>query len=784
MKTISRSTPAWGWFALLIALFVFAGIPAARAQLAEESAKSIGKVDIRFLGLRNVSEQVVRANVQVREGTTFDEALVDRDVRHLYRTGLFELIEVKKEDVSYDKVNLVFEVTPKFRVLAVEFDGNHAFSRHRLVKQVETKPNASLDERQIKADTEKLFEYYQKKGFSQAEVNYSIERDRTNGFGRVIFRIREGLKTKIHDIRFVGNDSVKTRRLRKEMENTRRHWMFSWLTGNGRMQDDKFEEDLDKLRDFYREKGYLDVEIARAKVQFEYPKPGHLVIVIPVAEGRRYKLGRVGFAGNKIFPSRFLSLALNERPGNWFTPSKLDKDVEAVEEFYGKSGYLDTRVRLVRKPNLTTGAIDVDFDITEGEKVTLESIQIEGNDKTKSIVILRELVLYPGQVFDSVRMNISKLRLENTRFFESVNLTPEETDIPGRRNLKVKVSEDRTGNLTFGAGYSSLEKAVFYAELSQGNFDVLNRRSFFQGDGQKFRLRFQIGSQSNEIVLNFEEPWFLEKQLAVGFELHRAESDYTSSYYDVITTGGSIYARKRLFELFDGQLSYGYDNIKYSDISSNSSYLSSLLESHDVSKLSFSLIRDTRDKMINTTRGNRLELMTELAGGFLGGSRDFYRVEARGAQFVPLFKAQEQVLAILLRAGIIEKYGETSDDDLFYYNYTLGGPNTLRGFEYREVGPKDPYSSEPIGGKSYGFFSLEYSLDIVSPVRFAVFYDAGFVNRGAYDFNPSSYNDNIGFGIRMMVMGSPMSLDYGIPLTTDSKNDEGGQFNFSYGTRF
>jgi len=784
LKTISRSTPAWGWFALLIALFVFAGMPAARAQMAEETAKNIGKVDVRFLGVRNVSEQVVRANIQVREGTVFDEALVDRDVRHLYRTGLFELIEVKKEDVSFDKVNLVFEVTPKFRVLSVELDGNRAFSRHRLIKKVETKPNSSLDERQIKADTEKLFEYYQKKGYSQAEVNYSIERDRTTGFGRVIFRIREGLKTKISDVRFVGNDSVKARRLRKELENTRRHWMFSWLTGNGRLQDDKFEEDLDKLRDFYREKGYLDVEVARAKVQFQYPKPGHLVIVIPINEGRRYKLGRVGFSGNKIFPARFLSLALNERPGNWFTPSKLDKDVEAVEEFYGKSGYLDTRVRLHRKPNLATGAIDVDFEITEGEKVTLESIQIEGNEKTKSIVILRELVLYPGQVFDSVRMNISKLRLENTRFFETVNLTPEETDIPGRRNLKVKVAEDRTGNLTFGAGYSSLEKAVFYAELSQGNFDLFNRRSFFQGDGQKFRIRFQIGSQSNEIVLNFEEPWFLEKQLAVGFELHRAESDYTSSYYDVITTGGSIYTRKRLFELFDGQLSYGYDNIKYSDISTTSSYLAALLDSHDVSKVSFSLVRDTRDKMINTTRGNRLELTTSLAGGFLGGERNFYSVEARGAQFVPIFKAQEQVLAILLRAGMIEKYGDTTDDDLFYYNYALGGPNTLRGFEYREVGPKDPSSGEPIGGKSYGFFSLEYSLDIVSPVRFAVFYDAGFVNRGAFDFNPSSYNDNFGFGIRMMVMGSPMSLDYGIPLTTDRKNDSGGQFNFSYGTRF
>lgn len=765
-------------------MLVLAGVPAARAQGMETPQLTIGKVDVRFLGVRNVSEQVVRANIQMREGALFDETVVDRDVRGLYRTGLFELIEIKKEEVGFDRINLVVEVTPKFRVLSVEMDGNRAFKRSRLLKEVKTISNAALDERQIKADTEKLFEFYQKKGYSQAEVNYSIERDRTTGFGRVIFRIREGLKTRIGDIRFVGNESISARKLRRAMEETRRWWMFAWMTGAGRLQDDKFEEDLDKLRDYYRERGYLDVEIVRSKVEFEYPKPGRLVIVIPVTEGRRYKLGRMGFTGNKLFPARFLSLALNERPGNWFTPSKLDKDVEALEEFYGKSGYLDSRVRLVRKPNLATGDIDVDFDITEGEKVTLESIKIEGNDKTKSIVIARELVLSPGQTFDSVRMNISKLRLENTRFFDDVNLTPEETSVPGRRDLKIKVTESRTGNLTFGAGYSSLEKAVFYAEISQGNFDLLNRRSFFQGDGQKFRLRFQIGSSSNEISLNFEEPWFLEKQLALGFELHRSASDYTSSYYEVINTGGSIYTRKRLFELFEGQLTYGYDMIKYQDISTTDSYLYSLLDSHDVSKVSFTLLRDTRDKMINTTRGNRLEITTDFAGGFLGGERNFYRIEARGAQFVPLFKAQEQVLAILLRGGVIQKFGETSDADLFYYNYALGGPTTLRGFEYREVGPRSPTSGEPIGGKSYGFLSLEYSLDIVSPVRFAVFYDAGFVNRNAYDFNPSAYNDNFGFGIRMMVMGSPMSLDYGIPLTGDRFNKKGGQFNFSFGTRF
>ena len=174
--------------------------------------------------------------------------------------------------------------------------------------------------------------------------------------------------------------------------------------------------------------------------------------------------------------------------------------MKALEDFYGREGYLETRVRLLRKPNLATSNIDLEYQVNESEQFNVESIKIEGNTKTKSIVILRELVLGPGEVFNTVRMEFSKLRLENTRFFEDVNVSPEITNIPGRRNLKVAIKEGRTGNLTFGAGFSSLERAVVFAELSQSNFDLFNRRSFFQGDGQKFRLRLQLGSESSEAV--------------------------------------------------------------------------------------------------------------------------------------------------------------------------------------------------------------------------------------------------------------------------------------------
>jgi outer membrane protein insertion porin family len=745
-------------------------------------AFKVGSIAVKFAGSANVSEQVVRANMQVREGGDLDDTMLDRDIRSLYKTGLFEFIEIKREAVDGKSFNLVIEITPKYRVLAIRYEGNKKVKGTRLEKEIKTKPNTALDERQVKEDSEKIREYYQKSGYNQISVTYTIERDRATGFGTIIFKIKEGNKVKISDVRFVGNANVKARALKGEME-TKKWWMFSWLTGSGRFKDDQFDDDLDKLRDYYRENGYLDVEISQDNVLFAYPTPEKLVLTINITEGRQYRIGEISFKGNKLFTSALLKRVARQKSGVVFVPSKLDKDVERLEDFYGKDGYLDTRVRLVRKPNVNTGNIDIEYGITESEKFNVESVVIEGNAKTKSTVIVRELVLGPGDVFSTVLMKISKLRLENTRFFEDVNVTPQETNIPGRRNMRIAVKEGRTGNLTFGAGFSSLERATIFAEVSQSNFDIFNRRSLFQGDGQKFRLRMQLGSQSSEIVLSFEEPWLFQKQLALGFSIFRTSSDYNSSYYSQIETGGEIYLRKRLFELVEGKLSYTYQIIDIQDVSSSaSSYISSLSGRNTVSKLGFQLLRDTRDKIINTTSGNRVEINTDLAGGPLGGTDNFYRFEFRGSQFFPIFETQAQVLALIARAGVIQNFGDSKQ--LQYYNsFYLGGPYTLRGFENREVGPRDEFG-EPIGGKSYGFFSAEYSIDIVSPIRFALFYDGGFVNKGAYDFNPLSYNDNFGFGLRLFVAGAPLSLDFGIPITGTKENKKGNQFNFSFGTRF
>jgi outer membrane protein insertion porin family len=423
--------------------------------------------------------------------------------------------------------------------------------------------------------------------------------------------------------------------------------------------------------------------------------------------------------------------------------------------------------------------------VDEGDRYNVESVVIEGNTKTKSTVILRELVLGPGDVFDTVRMKISKLRLENTRFFDDVNVTPQTTNIPGRKNLRVAVKEGRTGALTFGAGYSSLERATIFAEISQSNFDLFNARSLFQGDGQKFRIRVQLGELSNEIIISFEEPWFLQKQLALGYSLFRTSSSYVSTYYNEVDLGATVYIRKHLFELIDAQLSYTYQVIEIKDVSTSASpIIQAAAGNNTESKVGLQLVRDTRDKIINTTHGNRLEADLTMAGGPLGAENDYYKMEFRGSQFLELFETQTQVLSLIARGGVIQNYGKSTTVP-YYDAFYLGGPDDLRGFQYRYVSPRDIYG-EPIGGKTYGFFCSEYTIDIVDPVRFALFYDAGFVNPGSYDFSVGNFQDDFGFGLRLFVMGAPLTLDYGIPLRGDVfyNNKSGGQFNFSFGTRF
>ncbi|MBK1879785.1 outer membrane protein assembly factor BamA [Pelagicoccus mobilis] len=841
MKIPTNSLSRLARVALAFVLIPLSSLALSAQEQEKADAPVINKLIINFTGLSNVNEEVARANMSLREGELYDAVTVDRDIRSLYRSNLFEYIEARIAPAGEGKIDVIFDIRPKFRISAIIFEGNNKLSNSKLKREAPIVVNQVLNEPRVKGAAEDLQELYLKKGFSQARVDYQIDRSPVTGFATVTFKIREGRKFKVGQVNFVGNENVKKRKLKKKMETKK--WSFlSVFTGSGRYDQDKFEDDLEMLKDVYREEGYLDIDIDPAKVQFSYPRENRMRIDINVGEGKQYKIGNIEFVGNETYEDSVLRLMLRALPGATYRPERLDEDVERLEDFYGQFGYMETRIRMERVPNVETGDIDIQYVVYESEKFQVESVDIEGNTKTKSVVVLRELALTPGSTFDSVRMEASRMRLDNTRYFEDTNVTPQSTNIPGRKDVRVTFREGRTGNFSFGAGFSSLEKGVFFIELTQSNFDVFNWRGAFQGDGQKFRLKAQLGGRSSSIVLAFEEPWLFERRLAFGFQVFNQSTDYDGLTYDTDVKGFEVSLRKRLIELIEGKLAYSQTKTEYSfagsdqldpndpDYEEKLAQLEGqnrrLAESNGhISRMNLLLIRDTRDRIINSHRGMRLELDLHYGGDFLGGDFDFYKVETRNAFYLPLSERFTQTVEFLVRAGIVDEFDENPDKELpWNERFFLGGPNTLRGFEFREVGPKEfgfiyenGQGTPPvaIGGKTYGMFGAEYSFGITDDFRIAAFYDGGFVNKAAGDFsltrdkvflyeenghpvfgNPiytgqsrSGWNDNYGVGIRMSMMGTPLRLDYALPISTDGDpanggNDEGGQFNFTFGGRF
>ena len=761
------------------------------AQDTKEYPK-VNEVRVEFDGFQSVSEEFVFGNVQLRAGMDYNTALVDQSIRTLYGTGHFEFVEVKVETAEDGSVIVIFEVIPKYTIERIAYSGNKKYKNERLSSKGELEAGLPLDEYQVSEAADKIEAYYVEKGFPDVTVDYRIQRDEATGYAVVLYDIDEGSNVKIKGLFFEGNSAIDDKELAKVLETQKRDWL-SWLTGSGRFDQKKFKEDLELLRTYYRNQGYLDITVDEDSVVLAYKSDGHLEITIPVIEGQFYTLGEMSIENATIFTTGELLSVVDVTPGTAFSPEKVDAAAADIREYYTSRGYLDAGVRAERVPNMQTRAIDLVFRVRESEKFYVESIKVEGNTITKTRVILRELALRPGDVFDLKRMNTSENRLRNTRYFGDVRMNPESTNVPGRRDLSVTVSEGRTGNFTFGAGFGSVESAVVYFELTQGNFDLFNWRSGFRGDGQKFRFRASLGSTSNEVIIAFEEPWLFEQRLAFGVELFRRESDYNSSDYNELRTGFELYLRRRLFELVEARMSYRFEIVEIFDVNMGTypdanDGIADVFQAADgekdvVSKVGLTLLRDTRDSLMFTRRGNRTSLMSELAG--LGGDVNYLKLEARTAHFIPTFDLYEQTFSIIGRVGTVSTYSN-SDEVPFYDRFYLGGPDSLRGFEHRDVGPRDnDDEDEAIGGNSYGMLSFEYGFRIAEPLGLVAFYDCGFVNESDYDFSPSNYASNWGIGARIIMMGSPLKLDLGIPITVpDDAEDNGAQFNFSFGTRF
>ena len=814
--------------------------PQSGGASAEKTAPQIiSSIKYHFAGNQGVDREAVAAHVQLKEGKPFFLPDSDASIQALYRTGLYEFVSIEPALLPTGAVEVTVFLVPRPRVQAILFEGNKEwsatgfFANSGLQAEVLLKEGEPLDEVLVKRSVEKLRKKYHKK-FPFVKITPRIERDEKAGMAVVTFVVEEGLNTTIDRIAFAGNEHIAEENLRDEMETTTwSFWKFSWLTNAGRFHPEEFREDLEKLRSFYRDQGFLDVEIPDQAAETTYlsddGEDGELLIQIKIAEGRRYEVGELKVEGNTLgddsrlgalfktetilqwlarrtkedlrpYPwgdrvydwifsqgvkaldpkevrTNFDSLA----PGDWYSTKAVTMAREKIRDYYGQFGYLNCYVEALRQPNLETGKIDILFRIREGRKYHLNSVNIYGNTRTRNRVILRELALTPGDVFSTTWMKSSEARLRNTQYFESVRLAPEPTNVPGVQNLRIDLKEGRTGSLSFGAGFSTVEEVVGYVEYSESNFDIFNYRNYFRGGGQKFRLRVQAGTASSSIVQHFEEPSLFDRDLAFGYEARLTNNNYDSDYYEERRLGTEFYFRRNAFERVYARLSYQIEEARIRDIDSTApNFVKAEEGSKLISKMGLTFSRDTRNDWYFPTSGNRVSLAQYVAGGPFGGDVNYYSIEARAAQWIPIFDTGEQTLQLMARAGSMVGFGDKEIP--FYEKFSLGGPYTLRGCKYKHIGPFE--GDEPMGGQTYGFFSAEYTVKLIDKLRFAVFYDWGFVNADRFDFSTSDYNDNVGFGFRILIMGAVMRIDLGFPITSKPENDDGMRFNFSFGTVF
>jgi len=816
--------------------------PSIQAQLAPPK---VAKVEIKHVGPASVSDELIRANIRVKAGDTYLPAAVDEDVRNLYATGLFYNVRVSFTNTP-PGITLIYIVQGNPRLTEIRFQGNKRFTNAKLQKTISTKVGEPFNERKLFTDAQDIQKLYQKKGYPSTTATYSFSVEENTGRATATFEIKESPKIKIVEVQFLGAQAFPQKRLRKVIK-TRKRWMFSWLTGSGILKDEQFEEDKEKLADFYRngsgkhgEGGFLDFEIKN--IEFLNPTPQTMVIRFVINEGTQYKVGAVKFSGNKLFSTSSITNGLRSvhafkgdrskigpnglsmDVGDVFTPKGMTKDTEDVEDFYGSRGYIDATVprglNVVKMPNTETGTMDLEFQIDEGQKYLIEKIEIRGNTKTKDKVIRRELAVSPGETFDMVRVKRSKQRLEGLQYFEKVDARPEPTDPPisGRKNLIVGVDEKNTGNLTMGAGFSSVDALVGFVEMTQGNFDLFHPPTF-TGGGQRFRLRLALGTEQQDYLMSFVEPWFLGRKLSLGVDLYYRQLNYLSveNMYNEIRAGARFSLTRALgSDFLIGSLSYTIEDV---GIRLNSGFHGpetgfttdaagapgggrgvpvafpnstpanvpqAILDEVGyslISRVGGSLAFDTRNSVRLPNKGQRTALVAEVAGGPLGGDKEFYKLElTTGWYFKGLFTGH--VLELVGRSGVAQSL--QSADVPFYERYYLGGLYSLRGFKFHSVSPREPGFDEPIGGDTYWFGSAEYSIPIIEQehgvgVRFALFYDIGNVAASPYTWTMQNFNDNWGIGLRLNLPIGPIRLDYGIPIHHDQFNSSSGQFQFGVG---
>jgi outer membrane protein insertion porin family len=798
--------------ALLVAT-VAAGPRSAAAQMPELAGQPIAVVELQ--GLRTLSEETVRYYLGLETGEPFDPAALDANIHALWERDLIDDITVEAAPTA-GGVHVTLRIVERPVLRSIEYDGLKKVGRTDLQEridreQIRVREGSPLDLGELERLEHTLRMLYEEKGYRFADIDYTLE-EVSPGERRVKFTIDEGDRVRIGQIEFAGNSVFSDWRLRLQMRKTKETGLVPRLMKRDIYNPATLQEDLGKLRDLYRERGFKNVSIAEPQIEVRIRNPEatdpkrqkrRLLMTIPIDEGERWRIGDVTIEGNEVYADEVLLRAFDRPRGEWLRASAVDKGVEAVTDLYRNSGYLysNIEIELVERPE---NVADVLIRVFEGDQFTVGRLEFEGNDRTRDKVLRREFRVQEGMVLNMGALRNSLLKVRQLEYFELDEENPIEFQDIDRENKTVDLvvqgtEADRT-ELLFGGGWSELDG--FFGQFSM-------RTQNFLGRGETLGVSLQTGKVRDLFEFSYFVPWLLDRPQSAGFQLFKRDLDYNllDTQRQVREETGGVLTYGRSFGFFQSlRLQYGYaefnDRVEFIDpltgqaISSRSEY-----EKSNVRPVwSYESI----DSRIEPTRGLRMMGSVEYAGGVLGGNVELWRPELELTWYRPLQRRPlRSVFAVTAEGGFLEPIGDLADLPLLE-RYYIGGSRSLRGHASRSISLRDG-SDSPVrdqfgnllGGTSYLRLGLEYHVLLGGPFRLVFFADGGNVfgddcginaagqptcGQG-FSFDHLRYSAGAELRLFVPVFGLPLRFIYAENLNP-LPGDRFESFQFDIGTSF
>ncbi|GAA0617164.1 MAG: outer membrane protein assembly factor BamA [Thalassospira sp.] len=729
--------------------------------------------DIEVEGNNRIETATVNAYLTVAPGDSYDIQKINSSLKALFSTGLFADVSF-----SFNQGILRVNVVENPIINRIAFEGNQRLDDDTLSAELQLRPRVVYTRTKVQADVQRILELYRRSGRFAATVEpkvIQLDQNRVD----LAFEIDEGDATGIRKINFVGNKAFDDGELSDVIRTTESAW-WKILTADDNYDPDRVTFDRELLRRFYLSAGYADFQVLSSVAELT-PDRSDFFVTYTVSEGQRYQFGEINVVSqiDKIDPETLVPL-IEIESGEWYNANLVDDAVDALTDSVGDQGYAFIDIRPNVQRNRETGTIDITFNISEGPKVYVERINVVGNVRTLDEVIRREFRLVEGDAFSSSKMQRSKQRIENLNFFKSVDVKTLPGASPDQTVIEVDVEEKSTGEFSIGAGYGT----------DNGAFGQLGiRERNLLGKGQDLRLNFTLGSTDQQIDLSFTEPYFLDREIAAGFDVYRREEDnQDESSYDEEQTGGRLRAGFRYSEELSHSFRYSLESNSYSNINRSSASRLLLAEETEFveSAIGHTLTYDERDSSISPTEGYFARLSNDLAG--VGGDEQYLRSRVEGGYYYPIDREHEWVLSTRGSTGYIFGF---DDDTRISQRFSVGGSN-LRGFESAGVGPRDIATGDALGSKLYYTGTVQLDFPLGLPSEFAltgrVFSDFGSGQdvdgaRPGEIYDTGTLRSSVGFGVGWESPFGPIGVDISQAVTKED-HDKEEMFRLNFGTRF